>query len=213
MKTKHIDKADRNRQVTQTCPYCQTRAVFLVAGSDIKIAEGFYSGQRVCPNCKGHVFVIFNWDNLFRSYPPFLIDFDSSDIPTQISSAFSEALLCHSHKCYVAAAIMIRRTLEEICDDRTATGKDLKARIGSLRDKVTLPEELFLAMDELRLLGNDAAHIESKSYTDIGDTELEAAIAFTKEILKSVYQYKGLLDKLRSLKKANTTEQRATANP
>jgi hypothetical protein len=113
----------------------------------------------------------------------------------------SEAVDCHSHRYFTAAAIMVRRTLEEICDERAAKGKNLRERIKDLRSKVILPPELFEAMHELRLLGNDAAHIEAKTFEEIGKDELEAAILFTKEILKGVYQYKGLLSKLQALKK------------
>ena len=55
-------------------------------------------------------------------------------------------------------------------------------------------------MDELRLLGNDAAHIEAKTYGDISEVELGVAIEFTKELLKGIYQYSSLLAKLRNLK-------------
>jgi hypothetical protein len=56
-------------------------------------------------------------------------------------------------------------------------------------------------MDELRILGNDAAHIEAKEYENISNEELSVAIEFTKEILKGIYQYSSLLSKMRSLKK------------
>ena len=75
-----------------------------------------------------------------------------------------------------------------------------------LKGKVILPQELFEALDELRLLGNDAAHIEAKTFEEIGEDELETAIEFTKEILKAIYQFKGLLTKLRSLKKGNAQQ-------
>ena len=56
-------------------------------------------------------------------------------------------------------------------------------------------------MDELRLLGNDAAHIEAKSYDKVSLEEVEVAIEFSKELLKALYQYSGLLSRLRALKK------------
>ena len=55
-------------------------------------------------------------------------------------------------------------------------------------------------MDELRILGNDAAHIEAKDYESVSKEEATIAIEVTKEILKSLYQYTSLLGKLRSLK-------------
>jgi hypothetical protein len=111
-----------------------------------------------------------------------------------------EAITCHAEECYVAAAIMIRRCLEELCENRGARGATLKDRIASLRTAVVLPDVLFEAMDELRLLGNDAAHIEAKIFDQVGKTEVEAAIAVTKEILKAVYQLDDLVAKLRALK-------------
>ncbi|GAA5510039.1 hypothetical protein Rcae01_05545 [Novipirellula caenicola] len=95
---------------------------------------------------------------------------------------------------------MLRRTLEKICDDRGATGNNLKARIKDLESKIVLPRELIDAMDELRLLGNDAAHIEARTFAEISEQELAVAFEFTKEIIKGLYQYSSLLERLRSLK-------------
>ncbi len=201
MYLEQLKEIENPGRVLHTCPYCQSKALFHAIGTDLQLSPKEVCGQRVCPNCRGHVFVVFEWEKLTRAYPPLKIDFDSSDIPERIVASLSEALDCHAHNYFISAAIMVRRTLEEICADRGAKGKDLKDRVRDLQGKVILPSELFQAMDELRLLGNDAAHIEAKSYEEIGPEELEAAIEFTKEILKGVYQYKGLLTKLQALKK------------
>jgi hypothetical protein len=97
---------------------------------------------------------------------------------------------------------MVRKTLEELCKDRSAAGGNLKERIKALGTKVVLPVELIEGLDDLRLLGNDAAHIESKEYESVGQEEVEVGIEFTKEVLKAVYQYSALLAKLRALRKA-----------
>ena len=115
--------------------------------------------------------------------------------------AFEEAITCHAEQCFVAAAIMVRKTLELICHDRGATGANLKEWLAALRSKVILPTELFDGLDYLRLLGNDAAHIESQIFDQVGEQEVEASIEFTKEVLKATYQLKGLVDKIRALKK------------
>ena len=60
---------------------------------------------------------------------------------------------------------------------------------------------MFEGLHELRLLGNDAAHIEAKSYNEIGKDEVEISIEFAKEILKAIYQYEHLLAKIKGLKK------------
>jgi len=59
-------------------------------------------------------------------------------------------------------------------------------------------------MDELRLLGNDVAHIEAKVYDQVGSAEVEAAIELTKEILKAVFQLDSLVTKLKSLRRPTT---------
>jgi len=138
------------------------------------------------------------------SYPAERIDFDATDIPAGILKTFEEAITCHANQCFVAAAIMVRKTLEELCRERGATGKNLKERITALGTKVVLPAKLLQGLDDLRLLGNDAAHIESQEYDKVGQEEVEVGIEFTKEVLKAVYQYSALLNRLRALKKAPT---------
>jgi hypothetical protein len=96
---------------------------------------------------------------------------------------------------------MVRKTLEELCRDRNATGTHLKERIKTLGTKIVLPQELLDGLDDLRLLGNDAAHIESQEYAKVGQEEVEIGIEFGKEVLKAVYQYSALLSRLRALKK------------
>jgi hypothetical protein len=64
-----------------------------------------------------------------------------------------------------------------------------------------VPQELLSAADELRLLGNDAAHVEAKTYDAIGKNEATLGVELAKELLKGVYQYSVLIDKLKSLKK------------
>ena len=189
------------------CPSCRQIGTFEVINNvpDVHVQSlGYWLGQKRCPNtsCCAHVFVVLDRNQaVLRSYPAELIDFDPTNIPSKITRTFEEALTCHAEQCFVAGAIMVRRTLEEVCSDKGASGKDLRERIQNLRSKVVLPQELFAAMDELRLLGNDAAHIEAKSYDAIEKEEMKVAIALTKEILKAVYQLDDLVKRLQALKK------------
>ena len=99
---------------------------------------------------------------------------------------------------------MVRKTLEEVCVDRGAAGANLKQRIEALGSRVVLPQALLSGLDDLRLLGNDAAHLESRVYEQVGQDELEVAIDVAKAILKATYQYEGLTARLRALKKERT---------
>jgi hypothetical protein len=111
-----------------------------------------------------------------------------------------EAIACHASQCFVASAIMVRRTLEEICHDRGAQGANLKDRITSLGSQIVISKELLDGLDDLRLLGNDAAHIESVVFVQVGKEEVELAIAVTKEVLKAVYQQASLVKRLKDRK-------------
>ena len=133
-----------------------------------------------------------------------LPDFDATNIPTNVVRALEEAITCHANQCYIAAAIMVRKTLEELCNHQNATGNNLKERIRALGTKVVVPTDLLEGVDDLRLLGNDAAHIESQKFNQVGPEEVEIGIIFSKEVLKAVYQYSALLSRLRGLKKPPT---------
>ncbi len=212
-----IIKADNQTQqdasntiVKLRCPACRQRGTFdVLVARDIWIQKAhnhhIAGGLRRCPDPECKTLVFFVQDRLsgkvIASYPAERIEFDTTDVPTTVLSAFEEALTCHANLCYVAAAIMVRKTLEEICRERGATGSNLKKRLETLRTKIVLPQELLDGLDDLRLLGNDAAHIESQEYDKVGQEEVEVGIEITKEVLKAVYQYTALIGRLQKLKK------------
>jgi hypothetical protein len=134
-------------------------------------------------------------------HPPETMDFDATDIPGNVRDCMEEAIKCHSQRCWKATAIMVRRTLEEMCDERGATGGNLKERIDSLRGKIIIAEGLLQGAHELRFLGNDAAHIEAKIFNGIGPAEAEVGLLLAKELLRATYQSDALVKKLQALKK------------
>lgn len=210
----NFNNQDPSRVISTRCHFCRQLGTFetvkipdLLIFEDVladKKQQNYMLGQRRCPNpnCRAHIFFVHDLtSSSLITYPAERIDFDSTDIPPTILRSFEEALICHAHKCFVASAIMVRKTLEELCRDRGATGPNLKDRIKQLGTKVILPQELLDSLDDLRLLGNDAAHIESQNYDQVGQNEVEVAIEVTKEVLKAVFQYSSLMKRLRDLKK------------
>ena len=190
------------------CPACKRQGTFDSFQNVLdlviqNLSPLVITGQRRCPNpeCNAHLFFASQGAKIVASYPPELIDFDPVNLPASVLTTFEEAVSCHANRCFIAAAIMVRKTLEELCLDRQATGNNLKERVRSLGAKVVLPQELLDGLDDLRLLGNDAAHIESQEFNKVGQEEVEIGIEFAKEVLKAVYQYSALLNRLRALKK------------
>lgn len=195
--------------VSVRCPTCKRQGTFdaLPNIHDLQILNitpNITLGQRRCPNpdCREHLFFASQRGKILVSYPPELIDFDPVNLPDAVVTAFEEAIKCHANRCFIASAIMVRKTLEELCLDRGASGTNLKDRIRALETKVVLPQELLDGLDDLRLLGNDAAHIESQEFNKVGQEEVEIGIEFAREVLKAVYQFSALLKRLRSLKKS-----------
>jgi Domain of unknown function (DUF4145) len=134
--------------ISLRCPSCRQQGTFeslnVVDVYGVDGQERFNLGQRRCPNpsCKAHVFIARKGDQLLVSYPAERIDFDSTNIPNSVVESFEEAITCHANQCFIAAAIMVRKTLEELCRERGAQGKNLKARIQDLGTKIVLPKEL-----------------------------------------------------------------------
>lgn len=199
------------KKVAMRCPYCGNDGTFDPFDNDSDVGTNglnTYStrkfGHRRCPNpkCYAHVFCLLNAnDELLEIVPSRRIDFNKENIPPTIIATLTEAITCHSEGCHKAAAMMVRRTLEELCELHSAKGDNLKKRIGALRNLVTLPKPLLDGLDDLRLLGNDAAHIEAKVFENIGANEVHLAIDVTKEVLKAIYQYDALIGRLAELKK------------
>jgi hypothetical protein len=58
----------------------------------------------------------------------------------------------------------VRRTFEELCLDRQATGGNLNERLKSLSGRLAVADALVDGFDSLRLLGNDGAQVELKDF-------------------------------------------------
>lgn len=189
------------------CPKCGARGSFeAIGGNDVAIGD-FLASHRQCPrnDCNCYVLVIMERTDdgdldVADAYPPERLKFDGSNVPPPINNSMLEAIRCHSHGNYIAAAIVVRKVLEEICHDQGATDGTLKDRIEALGENVMIPRELLEGMDDLRLLGNDAAHIEDWTFEEIGEEEVRVAINFTKKIIETTYQFEALLEELKELK-------------
>ena len=202
--------------ISLRCPHCRELGTFeILRGKGISfIKEGmngpnrfngkYYANIRICPNtkCRGMVFVVQLGNDVVEVEPPQLLDFTVDNLPARCEQTLKEAIACHANGAYRAAAMMVRRLLEEICDENSATGDNLHNRLAALKNQVVLPQPLFDAMFELKALGNDAAHIEAKAYDNIGKEEAEDSIELAKEILKALYQLRGLVARLQARKGA-----------
>jgi hypothetical protein len=197
------------------CPFCKHLGVLQAlrqesqdAGLPRARAGGVSLGMRRCPNpeCRAALFVVYQLDKdgpvAVELLPPEVIDFDTTNLPTAVTECLEEAVKCHANACCRAGAMMVRRTLEEVCHEQGAQGKTLKDRLNTLSKVVALPIDLVTGLDELRLLGNDAAHVEFRDYPIVGEAELHLALDVTKEIIQAVYQRSELIQRLQARRRA-----------
>lgn len=201
------------RTIRMRCPHCRhnSRLEPLFNSEDRKLLLADQRivgiGNRFCPDeqCGQVIYVVYEIEDdghtVITSAPSEVLELDPTGLPPKVLAAIEEAATCHSNGCYMAAAIMIRKTLEEVCADQNATGPNLRDRVAALKTSVVLPKALLDGLDSLRLLGNDAAHIESKTFDEVGQEEVTISFDVVKEVLKAVYQYENLLTRLNALKK------------
>lgn len=198
--------------IALVCPRCGAHGSFEPFGSseDIKaifsVPKRYYVtfGQRQCPNlaCRGHIFVEFesNTGEVLATLPTLRTSFDLANVPNVVNKAINEALDCHANQNYMAAAMMLRKSVELICDDMGATEGQLFSRIEALKEHAVLPNGLISGMHNLRLLGNDAAHITAKAYNSVERPELDAAIGVVRLLVNALYQTDAVLELLERAK-------------
>lgn len=214
-----IYDSEKQNSVKIRCPHCQCVGTFESAiGKRFTYTKELTSGNsyanayiendiRQCPNprCQSVVFTVTEYNSSTKEekvicFPPEMLDFNPDKLPEELLRTLKEALICHSQGAFRASAMMVRRLLEELCHDCGVQGRTLHDRLKALRTHITLSEDLFDAMDELKALGNDAAHIEAKAYKSIEKDESELSIELAQEILKARYQHKHLVERLRKKK-------------
>lgn len=160
-------------------------------------------GLRRCPNpeCNAPVTVVLRNNKIAEAYPRESVHIDAPNLPSGIRRSLEEAITCHANGCYRAAAIMVRRVLEELCDDKGATGDNLRARLGDLGQRIGIPNDLLATADDLSMLDDEAAQVDAKVFDGVSKEEADIAIELAKELLKATYQYAGLKERLQNLKK------------
>jgi hypothetical protein len=153
-----------------------------------------------CPKCKSPLLASQDesdsdgWGEPLRIYPPSDRDLHHS-VPKPIQEAFSEAHVCFRAKAFTAAAIMCRKTLEGICSENgVRSSGTLAAQLKKLKDDGIIENRLFEWAEELRTIGNEAAHgvefVVSKA--DARDT-----LEFTEALIEYVFTYRHKFDQFK----------------
>ena len=79
-------------------------------------------------------------------------------IPESITRAYVAAARSYQVGLYEPCVIMCRKCIEALCHQLGATKGNLKSRLAGLQNNGQIDQKLMIWADELRLIGNDAAH-------------------------------------------------------
>ncbi len=101
-----------------------------------------------------------------------------------VAKAAIEAEKCLSVGAFNACAVMTRRAMHSLCEDKKAKGKDLFAQLRDLKDKQSLTCDLWEWAEELRILGRSGAHPD---WEEVSKADATYGVNFLREILKYVY--------------------------
>ena len=153
-----------------------------------------------CPVCGNPVLVSvygFNgmsddFEDVSVAYPK--IDICYEGVPTNIKNAFESAVKTKGIDKAICL-LSLRRTLEMICKDKNAVGRDMESKIKNLIEEKVLPEMMTDACWIVRQSGNDAAHADDVYFTEY---EVQEAIKYVAIIIDYLYSLPVRMSKLRS---------------
>lgn len=126
----------------------------------------------------------------------------SSDVPPEISDAFSEATTVLFANCPRAAVVMLRRTLEAITVDRGESNGTLSQRLKNLSDNGIIHPTLQEWTKEVRLIGNNGAHYDPLTKVELADAQ--QLKLFLRELIKYIYEMPAELNRRRGQHKKNS---------
>lgn len=115
-------------------------------------------------------------------------------IPEVLQITLMESIKCYKSESFTATAIMCRRTIEGFCELRNAAENSLDKSIKKLRDTGQINEQLYDWANQLRLVGNEAAHNINAVFSDIDAKDI---LDFTIAILDFTYSFKEKFEKFK----------------
>lgn len=101
---------------------------------------------------------------------------------------------------------MCRKTLEGVCEEYKVPGRTLQQRIEALKDAGVIEGRLYQWADELRLVGNEAAHDVS---IEVTAQDASDAVDFTRAVLEYVYTFRDQFERFKQRRQKAEQDRRA----
>lgn len=174
-----------------TCPWCGVwtsgQAVLIAGAVPQSGRNDHFSFSYKCSNCGRGVLLVHEQVNKGRGtypatvFPSLRSDYAPEGVPPSIARDFREALDSRASGFLYGASLVGRRVLQAALREKVGEHRTLKLEIDAVPLDV-LPKVQKDAADQIRLIGNDAAHADEVTAEDVDDL-----IAFTREVLHTLY--------------------------
>jgi len=182
------------------CPFCLEKGNFEIVfhaekkkpNSDKKLNFDVYK----CGNCAGFIHVLWSageyghdYNNLHNYYVlPWVIGELEAPThwPQKVQKFWLQAHKSIKNESWDAAAVMTRSALQLVLRDHKASGENLKEEIVDLAVKGILPPIMKEWSDEIRFLGNVAAHPKVEQI-ETNPNDINDALEFLDYLLKYLY--------------------------
>ncbi|MBX7149147.1 DUF4145 domain-containing protein [bacterium] len=199
MSKKEIKYTDENIE----CHHCGNAPIMQFIGSveDMKIEGGIdcapyeygdtYETLK-CPVCKEVTIRKYFWHDGYMEPGEHTVEYihlypSPKKIPVGLPVHISRALAAAEKVRNIDAnafGVLVRRLLELVCIDRSASGKDLKEQLKDLSSKGEIPANLVDVSHKLRILGNIGAH---PSIGELSQADLPILSSLSNAVLEYVY--------------------------
>lgn len=176
------------------CPFCDKPVLANVQGtyveSDGHENPSFLYTLASCQSCNSGLLLMQYEDS--EGYSPPERVYPNSDqrtlsgtIPEQLRREHEEARSCFKAHAYTATAVMVRRTLEGVCQDQGITRRQpLFASLRDLHEAGKIEGRLLEWAEALRALGNQGAHFTGMK---VSREDAADALALAEALLDYMY--------------------------
>ncbi len=163
-----------------------------------------------CDSCNQPIFLEFDINNYHLSGNEIIFSenykeierptetFDFLYLDEKVADDFREALTCYTNLCLNAFAAMCRRTVQSVCSDLGADGKDrVLNQLKDLKEMAEIDDETFTVFKQIIIDGHDGAHPHLPS---LNKDRASILLELIKDVLYQLYVRKGKLQKAMQLR-------------
>jgi hypothetical protein len=133
-----------------------------------------------------------NYDIVVEYLFPSIKSGNYKNLPSLVEKSYAKAIKLKKLEP-TASVVFSRKSLEAICDDKKATGQNLKEKINNLAQKGEISTLLKDAAHTVRELGNEGAH-ELDAEVSVDDAE--TLLALCDAIIGYVYEAPQLVQRI-----------------